>query len=116
MYYEQGMVPFKTLSRGEGVMVYAGLPFVCTAVSGDGQPAAGKGLADPSPLRYAIYAAVDMFRNRTGYDLPMGNPLPKLYHEKRDEGEKLRFSVPKKHEAKESSAESVQQEAGNNQL
>ena len=109
MYYEQGMVPFKTLTRGEGVMVYAGLPFVCTAVNGEGQPVAGKGQADPSSLRYAIYAAIDMFRNRTGYDLPMCNPLPKLNRERRDEGEKLRFSVPKKREAKDGPAEPAQQ-------
>lgn len=99
MHYEQGALPSKTLSRGEGVTVHAGMPFVCTEVNAAGQ--AGKGLCDPSPLRYAIYAAIDIYRNRVAYDRPMGNPLPKLYHEKRDEGEKLRFSIPKKREAKE---------------
>ena len=32
----------------------------------------------------------------------MGNPLPKLYHEKRDESEKVRFNVPKKEFPKKS--------------
>ena len=99
MYYEQGTVPSKTLGRGESVTVHAGLPFVCTEVNATGQ--AGKGLCDPSPLRYAIYAAIDIFRNRAAFNLPLGNPLPKLYHEKRDDGEKLRFSIPKKHAEKE---------------
>ena len=37
-------------------------------------------------------------RNRAMYDEPLANPLPKLYHEKRDESEKVRFAIPKKHE------------------
>ena len=32
------------------------------------------------------------------YDEPLANPLPKLYHEKRDDSEKVRFAIPKKHE------------------
>ena len=34
-----------------------------------------------------------MFRHRMDYDAPMANPLPKLYHEKREDGEKARFAV-----------------------
>ena len=68
---------------------------------------AGQGVADPTPLRHAIYAAIDGFRNRRAYDgfrnrraydEPLANPLPKLYHEKKDDSEKVRFSIPKKHE------------------
>ena len=36
-----------------------------------------------------------MARNRSTYDEPMTNPLPKLYHEKRDDSEKVRFTIPK---------------------
>ena len=35
--------------------------------------------------------------NRARYDEPYENPLKKLYHERHDEGEKVRFSIPKKH-------------------
>ena len=60
---------------------------------------AGKGEADESALREAIYLAIDAFRNRASYDEPLANPLKKLYHEKRDDSEKVRFSIPKKHES-----------------
>jgi 4-hydroxythreonine-4-phosphate dehydrogenase len=92
MYDNQGNIPFKTLATEFGVKMKAGFPFVITTPDQD--PCfdiAGKGLADPSSLRHAIYAAIDIFRNRIHYDEPMANPLPKLYHEKRDDSEKVRF-------------------------
>jgi len=46
-------------------------------------------------LRRAIFAAIDIRRHREDYDRPLANPLKKLYHERRDESEKVRFSVPK---------------------
>jgi 4-hydroxythreonine-4-phosphate dehydrogenase len=46
-------------------------------------------------MRHAIYLAVDVVRNRRQYDEPLKNPLPKLYKEKRDDSEKVRFAVPK---------------------
>ena len=46
-------------------------------------------------MRNAIYAAIDTYRNRKNYEDPMANPLPKLYHEKRDDSEKARFATPK---------------------
>ena len=46
-------------------------------------------------MRHAIFEAIDIFRNRQNYDAPMGNPLPKLYHEKRDDSEKVRFNIPR---------------------
>lgn len=97
MYDDQGMIPFTTLMQNDGYYYIAALPLVCTA------PAltpcfetAGKCSADESALRHAIYAATDIVRNRMMYDEPLANPLPKLYHEKRDESEKVRFSIPKK--------------------
>jgi 4-hydroxythreonine-4-phosphate dehydrogenase len=56
---------------------------------------AGKGVADEQSFRQAIYAAIDIWRNRQQYDEPLENPLPKLYHEKREDGEKARFTVKK---------------------
>ena len=61
---------------------------------------AGQNKASESQLRQAIYLAIDVFRARAYYDEPLADPLPKLYREKRDESEKVRFSIPKKKEAK----------------
>jgi 4-hydroxythreonine-4-phosphate dehydrogenase len=92
MYDDQGNVPFKTLATEFGVKMKTGFPFVITTPDhGPAFDIAGKGEADPASLRHAIYAAIDIFRNRTEYDEPRKNPLPKLYHEKKEEGDKVRF-------------------------
>lgn len=101
MYDDQGNVPFKTLATEFGVKMKTGFPFVITTPDHD--PCfdiAGKGIADPASLRHAIYAAIDIFRNRIHYDEPMANPLPKLYHEKREDGDKARFAVKAKDQFK----------------
>ena len=97
MYDDQGNVPFKTLATEYGVKMKAGFPFVITTPDHD--PCfdiAGKGIANPASLRHAIYAAIDIFRNRIHYDEPLVNPLPKLYHEKREDGDKARFAIKAK--------------------
>ena len=92
MYDDQGNVPFKTLATEFGVKMKTGFPFVITTPDhGPAFDIAGKGEADPASLRHAIYAAIDILRNRKEYDDPKKNPLPKLYHEKREDGEKVRF-------------------------
>ncbi len=99
MYYDQGLTPLKSLAQGEIYTLVAGLPFVCTHTEqGVGYDVAGKGCADETPLRDAIYMAIDVWRNRKNYDEPLKNPLPKLYKEKRDDSEKVRFAVPKSKE------------------
>ena len=99
MYDDQGTIPFHTLNAEDGICYIANLPLVCTAPLTDPQyEIAGKGIADETAFRHAIFAAIDIFRNRAFYDEPMGNPLQKLYHEKRDESEKVRFAIPKKHD------------------
>ena len=101
MYDDQGNVPFKTIAREYGVKMKADFPFVITTPDQD--PCfdiAGKGMADPTSLRHAIYAAIDIFRNRIHYDEPLANPLPKLYHEKREDGDKARFAVKAKDQFK----------------
>ena len=91
-YDDQGNVPFKTLATEFGVKMKTGFPFVITTPDhGPAFDIAGKGEADPASLRHAIYAAIDILRNRKEYDDPKKNPLPKLYHEKREDGEKVRF-------------------------
>lgn len=46
-------------------------------------------------LRDAVYNVMDISRNRKVYDEAHKNPLPKLYHERRDDSEKVRFAVKK---------------------
>lgn len=46
-----------------------------------------------STLRSAMYCAIDVQRSRYYYDLPLRNPLKKLYHERREDGDKARFAV-----------------------
>ncbi|MBQ8046977.1 MAG: 4-hydroxythreonine-4-phosphate dehydrogenase PdxA [Prevotella sp.] len=97
LYHDQGFVPLKTLSPDEPYVLYSGLDFICTSVYGGPQFAvAGQGKADVQAFRNAIYTAIDAYRNRISYDEPLANPLPKLFHEKRDDSEKVRFSIPKK--------------------
>ena len=87
------------LDPTDGVNYLAGLPIICTApCDGPSFDIAGKGVADEMSFRHAIYLAIDIFRNRQNYDEPLANPLKKLYHERRDESEKVRFFIPKKHE------------------
>lgn len=97
MYHDQGLAPFKCLDMGDGVNFTAGLPIVRTSPDhGTAYEIAGKNKADESSFRHAVYLALDVFNNRIEYDAPLANPLPKLYHEKRDDSDKARFSTPKK--------------------
>jgi 4-hydroxythreonine-4-phosphate dehydrogenase len=96
MYDDQGHAAFRSMTTQCGVKMKAGFPFVST--SPNQTPSfdiAGKGVADATSLLHAIYAAVDIFRNRIDYDEPLANPLPKLYHEKREDGDKARFAMPR---------------------
>lgn len=99
MYHDQGLAPFKALASENSIRYLGGLPLI--SASADINPCfeiAGQDKADVSAFRKAIYQAIDSFRNRKNYDEPYANPLPKLYHERRDESEKVRFSIPKKRE------------------
>ena len=94
MYDDQGIVPFKALAQEYGVKLKAGITAVCTTPDhGPAFDIAGKGVADEQSMRHAIYTAIDMFRHRIEYDEPLAHPLPKLYHEKREDGEKARFTI-----------------------
>ena len=96
MYHDQGLAPFKTIALDSGVNYTAGLPIIRTSPDhGTAYDIAGQGKADENSFRQAIYIAIDVFRNRLNYDEPLQNPLPKLFHEKRDDSEKVRFAIPK---------------------
>ena len=51
-------------------------------------------------MLHAIYLAIDIFRHRKEYDEASLNPLPKLYHEKKDDSDKVRYAIPKKRDGR----------------
>ena len=78
MYHDQGLIPFKTLSFGEGINFTAGLDYVRTSPDhGTAYDIAGKNAADPSSFRKAIFSAIDIYRNRQEYKEVRANALVK---------------------------------------
>jgi len=68
MYHDQGLIPFKMNSFGRGVNITVGLPFVRTSPDhGTAFDIAGKNEANPDSFRAALYAAIDLARNRKNY-------------------------------------------------
>ena len=91
MYHDQGMGLFKALSMNEGVKFITGLSAICTTpVHGVEYELAGKGVADASSLRNAIYLGIDVLRNRSREEEALANPLRKQYYDKRDDSDKLK--------------------------
>ena len=83
MYHDQGLTPFKTLSP-DGVNFTAGLSAVRTSPDhGTAYDIAGKGIADAQSMRNAIYAAIDIVRNREQWAEWTARPLQ---HFERDKG------------------------------
>lgn len=69
MYHDQGLAPFKALDFEDGVNFTAGLPVIRTSPDhGTAFSMAGRDEADPMSMMSAIYAAVDIYRNRVAYD------------------------------------------------
>ena len=90
MYHDQGLAPFKVLAMNNGINFTAGLPIVRTSPAhGVASDIAGQGIADENSFRQAIYAAIDILRNRRFYAEARRNPLRKLYFEKRDDSNRL---------------------------
>lgn len=78
MYHDQGLIPFKTLSFGEGVNFTAGLNKVRTSPDhGTGFDIAGKNIANEGSFREAVYSAIDIYKNRIEYNELTNNPLKK---------------------------------------
>lgn len=77
-YHDQGLIPFKTLSFGQGVNFTAGLNKVRTSPDhGTAYEIAGKGTADENSFKEAVYSAMQIFKNRSGYEELTANPLKK---------------------------------------
>ena len=67
-YHDQGLIPFKTLSFGKGVNFTAGLDKVRTSPDhGTAYEIAGKGKADHSSFKEAVFTGLSIFKNRTEY-------------------------------------------------
>ncbi len=77
-YHDQGLIPFKTIAFGQGVNFTAGLDKVRTSPDhGTAYEIAGKGIADESSFKQAIYTAIKIYRNRADYNHYSKNPLKK---------------------------------------
>ncbi|MBW3520276.1 4-hydroxythreonine-4-phosphate dehydrogenase PdxA [Flavobacterium sp. NKUCC04_CG] len=75
-YHDQGLTPFKTLSFGSGVNYTAGLNKIRTSPDhGTAYEIAGKGLADPTSFREAVYLAIDVYNNRKNNAELINEPL-----------------------------------------
>ena len=76
MYHDQGLIPFKSLSFGNGTNVTAGLSFIRTSPDhGTAYDIAGNNEADESSMIQAIHAAVDIVKNRKEYFASRENAL-----------------------------------------
>jgi 4-hydroxythreonine-4-phosphate dehydrogenase len=76
MYHDQGLIPFKTMAFGGGVNYTAGLNFVRTSPDhGTAYDIAGKGIANESSFKEAIYSAIDIFKKRKLQQEITANPL-----------------------------------------
>lgn len=91
MYHDQGLVPFKALSFGEGVNFTAGLPYVRTSPDhGTAYDIAGKFIAEHDSFQKAVFTALDILKNRKKHDEMYSDPLEqstskKLREERIDE-------------------------------
>ena len=80
VYHDQGLIPFKTLSFGQGVNFTGGLNRIRTSPDhGTAYEIAGKGLADAGSFKEALHTAIKIFRNRSDYEVFSSNPLKKIY-------------------------------------
>ena len=79
MYHDQGLIPFKSLAKGEGVNYTAGLNAIRTSPDhGVAFDIAGKGIADESSIREALYKCIDIINNRAEYSRQYKNPLKNI--------------------------------------
>lgn len=75
-YHDQGLIPFKTLSFGNGVNYTAGLDKIRTSPDhGTAYEIAGKGIADFVSFKEAVYTAIDIYNSRNRYLEISENPL-----------------------------------------
>lgn len=77
-YHDQGLIPFKTLSFGQGVNYTAGLNKIRTSPDhGTAFEIAGKGIADANSFTEAIFRAINIYKTRSIHSEISQNPLKK---------------------------------------
>ncbi|WP_029489632.1 4-hydroxythreonine-4-phosphate dehydrogenase PdxA [Aquimarina agarivorans] len=77
-YHDQGLIPFKTLSFGQGVNFTAGLSKIRTSPDhGTAFEIAGKNKADHSSFAEAVFKAISIFKQRNLHAELTANPLKK---------------------------------------
>jgi len=75
-YHDQGLIPFKTLSFGNGVNYTAGLDKIRTSPDhGTAFDIAGKGIANHNSFKEAVFLAIDIYNSRNEYREISNNPL-----------------------------------------
>ncbi len=90
MYHDQGLAPFKTVAMEDGVNFTAGLSIVRTSPAhGTAYDIAGKNEASEQSIREALYAAIDIYRQRKVNEEASRNPLRKQYFDRSGDKEKL---------------------------
>lgn len=76
MYHDQGLIPFKSISFGNGVNYTAGLEYVRTSPDhGTGFDIAGKNMANEDSFKKALYMSIDIFKTRKLHAEITENPL-----------------------------------------
>jgi len=90
MYYDQGMIAFRSIASEKGALYTSGLPFIMTAPYHDVSfEKAGKNICSPDSFRDALYLSIDLYRNqKVDYEINQ-NPLRKQYFERGSDNEKL---------------------------
>ena len=77
MYHDQGLIPFKSMAFESGVNFTAALPVIRTSPDhGTAFDIAGKGIANETSFRNAVYTAIDIFNTRSNEMENNANPLP----------------------------------------
>jgi 4-hydroxythreonine-4-phosphate dehydrogenase len=83
MYYDQATAAFKILAEDNGCVYTAGLSIVRTSPAhGASYAIAGENVASEASFRQALYAALDIYRNRLAYKEATRDPLRKQYYDK----------------------------------
>lgn len=79
MYHDQGLIPFKSLAKENGMNYTAGLPAVRTSPDhGTAFDIAGKNRADHSSFLGALFGCLDIIEKRRFYAENRKNPLKKV--------------------------------------
>ena len=68
MYHDQALIPFKSMSFGNGVNYTAGLPIIRVSPDhGVGYDIAGSGVANTNSLLSSIFLSLEIYKNRKVY-------------------------------------------------